>query len=624
MAGSILSTFGELLPHPARYIELVLLIVALSACVLMWLVARRVRGVDELSSSLASSSSTSAAHESAYRRLRNSYLCVYALATFGDWIQGGFLYALYAEYGYSQRDIGLIFVAGYASAMTLGTYVSALGDIGGHRRNCVVYGVLYAASCVLCNCASLGLLLLGRVLGGVAYSILYTSFESWLIAEAEARRLPRPLLSRLFSVATFFNAGSAVIAGIVGHMAVEVLPHTTHNKFASAFDVGAAVLLLASAVAAARWAERFGDQLNTASESLMRSCRAIHASRPLAALGLVNSLYEAALYVFVFLWTPALDRRSRLGGGGSMSHGLVFSVFMLSKMAGSQAFHALSAHLSPAACLQLVFGGSTLALAMPLLSDSYERTLLAFCVFEALLGIYWPAIAVLRCGSISDAQRASTMAVFRVLLNLLVITLLPLAGGLPEAIAFSIACVMLLACLGCIQVVKAAEGAKVAEQHHLSGAELALTEHGSSSDSDDKSSPTEPMLEADRCLDEGASVASSCGDSQCGELAAADEARDARDLSPPPSTFGLEALAPRASHCDCRTAARGGSTPAAAADREPSARRLADVELLGAEEENKPRTLSSTSAWMRWAYDAVGLVGDGGPSAGGYRPVRAA
>ena len=58
------------------------------------------------------------------------------------------------------------------------------------------------------------------------------------------------------------------------------------------------------------------------------------------------------------------------------------------------------------------------------------------------------------CSALSDAQRASTMAVFRVLLNLLVITLLPLAGGLPESYAFGLAMCMLLVCLCFIRVVK--------------------------------------------------------------------------------------------------------------------------------------------------------------------------
>ena len=78
---------------------------------------------------------------------------------------------------------------------------------------------------------------------------------------------------------------------------------------------------------------------------------------------------------------------------------------------------------------------------------SYEALLTAFCLFEFLLGVYWPSIALLRSREVhpasttnkscamntslltarlrsrqlSDAQRSSTMAVFRVLLNALVI-----------------------------------------------------------------------------------------------------------------------------------------------------------------------------------------------------------
>ena len=78
---------------------------------------------------------------------------------------------------------------------------------------------------------------------------------------------------------------------MVGHMAVEVIPHTAHNKFASAFDVGAVVLLLAAALAATRWGENFGGDTaaRSAAESLWHSCRAIRRSRELLYLGLVRA-----------------------------------------------------------------------------------------------------------------------------------------------------------------------------------------------------------------------------------------------------------------------------------------------------------------------------------------------
>ena len=76
---------------------------------------------------------------------------------------------------------------------------------------------------------------------------------------------------------------------------------------------------------------------------------------------------------------------------------------------------------------------------VPLVSEDYEVLLLAFCGFEALLGVYWPAIALLRSSELSDAQRSSTMSVFRSLLNLLVIGVLLLVGQLPERLIFGMA-----------------------------------------------------------------------------------------------------------------------------------------------------------------------------------------
>ena len=336
--------------------------------------------------------SLAAQERSVYRRLRNRYLAVYALATLGDWIQGGYIYALYAEYGYSLQQIALVFGVGYGSAATLGTYVGAVGDVGGHRRNCVAYGALYVASCLLCNVGDLSALAVGRLLGGIAYSILFTSFESWLIAEADACGLSQKRLSRLFSLATLCNASTAALAGILGHFAVEYLALSGGNRYAAPFNAATVPLTLASIIASLRWSERYGDQQTTAGVSLARSWSTIWRSRTLLTLGLVNSLYETALYVFVFLWTPSLERRAH----HQIAHGLVFSIFMLCKMVGSQAFHAMSFVLAPTFCLALVFIGSMVALATPLFTESYDALLVAFCGFECLLGVYWPAIALLR------------------------------------------------------------------------------------------------------------------------------------------------------------------------------------------------------------------------------------
>ena len=62
----------------------------------------------------------------------------------------------------------------------------------------------------------------GARASGVAYSLLFSSFESWAICEIDRLALDRRYLVPLFSTATFFNAVSAVAAGVAGNLAVDV------------------------------------------------------------------------------------------------------------------------------------------------------------------------------------------------------------------------------------------------------------------------------------------------------------------------------------------------------------------------------------------------------------------
>ena len=85
----------------------------------------------------------------AFTAFRNNYLVVYSLMmgaravrtpggfprvtrahhpAAGDWLQGPYVYALYAAYGFSQADIGKLFIAGFGSSMVFGTVVGSLGD----------------------------------------------------------------------------------------------------------------------------------------------------------------------------------------------------------------------------------------------------------------------------------------------------------------------------------------------------------------------------------------------------------------------------------------------------------------------------------------------------------------
>ena len=233
--------------------------------------------------------------EKRFSRLRTRYNIVYVFATFGDWIQGAYLYALYREHGFTMQSIGFIFVLGYASSAFLGTIVASLGDRYGHKVNCVLYGFAYAFVCVVSSRRSdVFSLYFARVLGGICYSLLFSSFEAWAIAECDRKKIHRRNLARLFASATFFNALSAVVAGIIGNAVVDTfsrkngyytgsqsrtLPRLQTadearverplpelriktslfvtekepNEFAPAFDVAAGALFLCGCLCASLW-----------------------------------------------------------------------------------------------------------------------------------------------------------------------------------------------------------------------------------------------------------------------------------------------------------------------------------------------------------------------------------
>lgn len=482
--------------------------------------------------------------EKRFSRLRTRYNIVYVFATFGDWIQGAYLYALYREHGFTMQSIGFIFVLGYASSAFLGTIVASLGDRYGHKVNCVLYGFAYAFVCVVSSRRSdVFSLYFARVLGGICYSLLFSSFEAWAIAECDRKKIHRRNLAKLFASATFFNALSAVVAGIIGNAVVDTfsrkngyytgsqsrtLPRLQTadearverplpelriktslfvtekepNEFAPAFDVAAGALFLCGCLCASLWVnnktkvnredeendegdenasfEEDGDEEGEDREDeedatkmpprgrTLRKTRRkrrggilesfkIVATRPeLLSLGTTNSLYEAALHVFVFIWTPALEKRKDADQtvSGFVPHGVVFSLFMTCKMLGSMTYSILSSvqrkrpyvNVSGSGdnsnntsiaqtrkSLRYVFLAAAISFFWTVVfKESYFVALFAFCAFEFGLGVYWPAMAVLRGELVPNNLRASVTSVFRVPLNVLVVMLLTAAGRASE------------------------------------------------------------------------------------------------------------------------------------------------------------------------------------------------
>lgn len=381
----------------------------------------------------ASASSSSAA----FQAFKNNYLLVYSLMMAGDWLQGPYVYALYQSYGYDRGDIGKLFIAGFGSSLVFGTIAGTLVDRHGRRFGAMMYVVTYALSCVTKHWSNYGVLMVGRLLGGVATSLLFSTFESWLVGEHFKRGYEDSWLSEIFSKAVFLGNGlTAIASGLLGNVLVDSF---SEGKVAP-FDAAIVVLTIGGGVIICTWTENYGDSQGKKSvmESFNAAMGEIKKDRKVLLLGIIQPLFEASMYTFVFMWTPAISPNDE-----PIPHGVIFAVFMLASMVGSSiAGKLLSDDKVPVeSYMQYVFVVAAMSLFVPsiishtslseqaadsegLLSFTGQIVVFAFCVFEACVGLFWPSIMKMRSAYVPEESRATIINIFRIPLNLFVCTVL--------------------------------------------------------------------------------------------------------------------------------------------------------------------------------------------------------
>lgn len=62
-------------------------------------------------------------------------------------------------------------------------------------------------------------LLIGRVLGGISTSLLFSAFESWMVAEHRKRGFPEDWLASTFAISSWGNGLMAIMAGFLAQIA---------------------------------------------------------------------------------------------------------------------------------------------------------------------------------------------------------------------------------------------------------------------------------------------------------------------------------------------------------------------------------------------------------------------
>ena len=294
--------------------------------------------------------------------------------------------------------------------------------------------------------------MLGRLLGGVSTSLLFSVFEAWLIKAHADADLPKQCLPKSFSWAAFGNGAIAILAGLIAnHIAhsapmVQVSGKIHRGGYLNPFDLAIFSLILCGGGAYVLWEENYGSSPNEQDgernsgeddshghdgdaknqrvwyAGLRNALTVTLRNKDIMLCGIISSLFEGSMYIFVFMWTPLLKTLARNQGmSDNLPFGLIFATFMVCCMTGSSIFSIVVEKFPVEKLGIVVFGIGSVAMAIVALEISDSVSFVGMNLFEVCVGMYFPIMGTMKGGIVPEDQRAAIYNLYRIPLNFIVL-----------------------------------------------------------------------------------------------------------------------------------------------------------------------------------------------------------
>eukprot|EP00536_Pseudo-nitzschia_multiseries_P009545 jgi/Psemu1/201000/e_gw1.269.3.1 len=382
--------------------------------------------------------------------LQRRFLPVFFLFRMSFWMSGPYFHQVYSTKTLSHiggttspatKDfVTNISLVGYLSIALLGPPVGRLVDRHGRKAATVCTGLMYAIGSlsVLSNIPSV--LYAGRALVSIASSRLTSTPEAWLIGDyisiqtkktkGESQASPC-WLSETFGLAYGGDALVAILAGQTATLAASYAGSPT-----GPFSVGPLFVAIALLLIIFLWAENNGGK---------NGVKVIFSDPKIVMVGLIQSLFEGSMYIFVLVWPPVFSKSIRkvFGQSAVTPFGTIFSCFMACCLLGSIIFGQLRKTSFDLASIMVgILFVSTSAFSWSVRAIQTENLggiIVAFFAFEACVGMYFPSIGIIRSQVLPESHRSVITTLFAIPLNLLVVSVILSQSMLGDIGALTIA-----------------------------------------------------------------------------------------------------------------------------------------------------------------------------------------
>jgi predicted MFS family arabinose efflux permease len=149
--------------------------------------------------------------------LKFRYLTGYILTRMAMWSKAPYLYTLYfSVHGFTLSEIGFLYIIDAVSAFIAGPITGNLADKYGRRLFCQLYNFLVIVNTFMRMTGNKPIAYVAQVLTGISGGLIMTTFESWVVYEANKEFDTRIIekerfLKKLFKTQTILDAIMSIV-----------------------------------------------------------------------------------------------------------------------------------------------------------------------------------------------------------------------------------------------------------------------------------------------------------------------------------------------------------------------------------------------------------------------------
>jgi MFS transporter, MFS domain-containing protein family, molybdate-anion transporter len=267
--------------------------------------------------------------------LKFKYLLAYCLTRASIWAKSPYMYTLYNKYhGFDVSEIGVLYVVDAVAGLISGPIFGSWADKFGRKLFCMNYCVFVILNLSLRLTGSKPLAYVAQILTGFGSGLINTTFESWVVYESrkvfEGREQENEkFLKRLFKNQNLYDAIiSLLVSGI------SALVYTNFGIIITII-ISMSYSVIALFIIFFLWEE---NKPNTNSETKKSSFwEALQElkKRDVLSIGIIESLFQACLNLFIFSWTPLLQLSTTYT---EINVGFIFVCYVIMTVIGTAIF----------------------------------------------------------------------------------------------------------------------------------------------------------------------------------------------------------------------------------------------------------------------------------------------